>query len=91
MQKWISAKYERREKTESNKKTYSDKEIYGALKIIMDTCKNSGSTCRDCKLSYRENGIQYCGLSDTPPITWRLAELPSEWKPFKKEEEKNEQ
>lgn len=76
---------------ESNKKTYSDKEIYGALKIIMDTCKNSGSTCRDCKLSYRENGIQYCGLSDTPPITWRLAELPSEWKPFEKEEEKNEQ
>lgn len=39
---------------ESNKKTYSDKEIYGALKIIRDICKNSGSTCRDCKLSYRE-------------------------------------
>lgn len=70
---------------ESNKKTYSDKEIYGALKIIMDTCKNSGSTCRDCKLSNSERGITYCGLSDTPPITWRLSELPGEWKPFEKE------
>ena len=84
LQKWISAKYERREKMESNKKTYSDKEIYGALKIIMDTCKNSGSTCRDCKLSNSERGITYCGLSDTP-ITWRLSELPSEWKTFEKE------
>lgn len=74
-----------------NKKTYSDNEIYGALKIIMDICKNSGSTCRGCKLSYSEKGITYCGLSDTQPITWRLAELPSEWKPFEKEEEKNEQ
>lgn len=41
---------------ESNKKTYSDKEIYGALKIIRDICKNSGSACRDCKLSYSEGG-----------------------------------
>lgn len=69
---------------ETNNTTYSDKEIYDALKIIRDICKNSGSTCRDCKLSYREKGIQYCGLSDTP-ITWRLSELPSEWKPFEKE------
>lgn len=69
----------------SNKKTYSDKEIYDALKIIMDICKNSGgSLCIDCKLSYRESGITYCGLSNSP-ITWRLAELPSEWKPFEKE------
>lgn len=42
---------------ESNKKTYSDKEIYGALKIIRDICKNSGSACRDCKLSYSEGGV----------------------------------
>jgi hypothetical protein len=74
----------------SNKKTYSDKEIYGALKIIRDICKNSGSTCRDCQLSCIKKDIPYCGLSDSP-ITWRLAELPSEWKPFEKEEEKNEQ
>ena len=68
---------------ESNKKTYSDKEIYDSLKTIRDICKNSGSTCRDCKLSNSERGITYCGLSDTP-ITWRLADLPSEWKPFEK-------
>ena len=84
MQKWISAKYERREKMESNKKTYSDKEIYGALKIIRDICKNSGSACRDCKLSYSEVGVPYCGLSDSPN-TWRLDEPPSGWKPFEKE------
>lgn len=75
---------------ESNKKTYSDNEIYGALKIIRDICKNSGSTCIGCKLSYSEKGITYCGVGDTPNV-WRLAELPSEWKPFEKEEEKNEQ
>lgn len=66
---------------ESNKKTYSDNEIYGALKIIMGTCKNSGSTCRDCKLSYRESGIPYCGVSNTPNV-WRITEPPSGWKPF---------
>lgn len=27
----------------------------------------------------------YCGVGDTPDV-WRLAELPSEWKPFEKEE-----
>lgn len=74
---------------ESNKKTYSDNEIYGALKIIRDICKNSGSTCIGCKLSYIEKGIPYCGLSDSP-ITWRLAELPSEWKPFLKRRKQNE-
>ena len=68
---------------ESNKKTYSDEEIYDALKMIRDICKNSGSTCRDCKLSNSERGITYCGLSDTH-ITWRLADLPNEWKPFEK-------
>lgn len=68
----------------SNKKTYSDKEIYDSLKTIRDICKNSGgSSCGDCKLSNSERGITYCGLSDTP-ITWRLADLPSEWKPFEK-------
>lgn len=69
----------------SDKTTYSDKEIYDALKMIRDICKNSSSSCRDCKLSYSESGFTYCGLSDTQPITWRLAELPSKWKPFKKE------
>jgi hypothetical protein len=77
-------KYERREKMESNKKTYSDNEIYGALKIIRDICNNNGSACRDCKLSYSENGIPYCGVSQTPNV-WRLSELPGEWKPFEKE------
>jgi hypothetical protein len=68
----------------NNNTTYSDKEIYDALKMIRDICKNSGSACRDCKLSKSERGITYCGLSDTP-ITWRLSEPPSEWEPFKKE------
>lgn len=69
-----------------DEKTYSDKEIYDALKMIRDICKNNGgSSCGDCKLSYRESGIPYCGVGDTPNV-WRLAELPSEWKPFGKEE-----
>lgn len=69
----------------SNKKTYSDKEIYDSLKTIRDICKNSGgSSCGDCKLSYRESGIPYCGVCKTPN-TWRFTELSSEWKPFEKE------
>ena len=66
---------------ESNKKTYSDEEIDDALQMIRDICKNSGSTCRGCKLSYSEKGITYCGVSKTPNV-WRLTEPPSEWKPF---------
>lgn len=72
---------------ETNKRTYSDKEIYDALKMIRDICKNNGGSCRDCKLSYSENGIHipYCGVGDTPDV-WRFTEPPSEWKPFEKEE-----
>lgn len=66
---------------ENNKTTYSDKEIYGALKIIRDICNNNGSACIDCKLSYSENGIPYCGVSQTPNV-WRFTEPPSGWKPF---------
>lgn len=70
----------------NDKKTYSDKEIYDALKMIRDICKNSdGSSCVDCKLSYREGGISYCGVSNRPNV-WRITELPGEWKPFEKEE-----
>ena len=71
---------------ETNKSTYSDKEIYDALKVIRDICKNSGSSCRDCKLSCSGNGIPYCGVSKTPNV-WRFTEPPSRWKPFEKEEE----
>lgn len=68
----------------SDKTTYSDKEIYDALKMIRDICKNSSSSCRDCKLSYSESGIPYCGVSNTPDV-WRFTEPPSGWKPFEKE------
>lgn len=71
----------------NNNTTYSDKEIYDALKMIREICVNS-EQCRDCKLSYSENGIHipYCGVGDTPDV-WRFTEPPSEWKPFEKEEE----
>ncbi len=72
---------------ESNKITYSDKEIYDSLKMIKDICENSGSSCRDCKLSYIERGIPYCGVSKEPNM-WDFAKPPSEWKPFEKEETK---
>lgn len=68
----------------NNNTTYSDKEIYDALKMIRDICKNNGVSCRDCKLSYRESGIPYCGVSNTPNV-WRITEPPSGWKPFEKE------
>ena len=68
----------------SDKRTYSDKEIYDALKIIRDICKKSGSTCRDCKLSYSKDGITYCGISNSPTC-WCFSEPPSGWKPFEKE------
>ena len=58
----------------NNNTTYSDKEIYDALKMIRDICKNNGGSCRDCKLSYSENDgihVPYCGVGDTPDV-WRL-------------------
>ena len=68
----------------NDKKTYSDKEIYDALKMIRDICKNS-EQCKGCKLSYNDRGIPLCDVGKLPR-KWNFTELPGEWKPFEKEE-----
>lgn len=67
----------------SNKKTYSNEEIYNALKTIKGICVSSGS-CSNCKLSYTKSGHHLCGVDVTPNI-WNFTDLPGEWKPFEKE------
>lgn len=68
----------------NNNTTYSDKEIYDALKMIKGICVSSGS-CRNCKLSYTKTSHHLCGVDVTPNM-WNFTDLPGEWKPFEKEE-----
>lgn len=65
----------------------SREEIVGALKTLQDCCRTH-KRCENCPL---RNEPARCGVTSASPNMWRFAELPSEWKPFEKEEGKNEQ
>ena len=68
----------------NNNTTYSYNEIYYGLKMRRKRCVNS-EQCKDCKLSYNDKGVPFCGVGKLPR-KWNFTELPGEWKPFEKEE-----
>lgn len=60
---------------------YTNKEIYLALKLIQDICKQN-DTCRKCPLFYKET----CMVGyQKDPENWELVPPPEpiEWRPFK--------